>query len=104
MSWSRPKAFPTWGDVTIEVLGENGVVRLDAFRQHLDVYSNRTGKAEWMSWGSDMDLALLSDFVAAIREGREPSITGYDGLKALEVALAAYRSAKAGEPVKLAAG
>ena len=103
-SWSRPKAFPTWGDVTIEVLGEHGVVRLDAFRQHLDVYSNRTGKAEWMSWGSDMDLALLQDFVSAIREGREPSITGYDGLKALEVALAAYRSAKAGEPIRLAAG
>jgi predicted dehydrogenase len=57
-----------------------------------------------MSWGSDMDLALLQDFVSAIREGREPSITGYDGLKALEVALAAYRSAKAGEPIRLAAG
>ncbi len=103
-SWSRPKSYPTWGDVTIEVLGEKGVIRLDAFRQHLDVSSNQTGKTQWLGWGSDMDLGLIRDFVATIREGREPSITGEDGLRALEVALAAYRSAETGEPVSLAAG
>jgi UDP-N-acetylglucosamine 3-dehydrogenase len=36
-----------------------------------------------------------------VATGREPSITGYDGLKALEVALGAYRSAERGEPVTL---
>ena len=36
-----------------------------------------------------------------IQTGRDPSITGEDGLKALEVALAAYRSAETNEPVKL---
>jgi predicted dehydrogenase len=51
-----------------------------------------------------MDLGLMRDFVGMIREGREPSITGYDGLKALEVALAAYRSAEAGQPVALPLG
>jgi predicted dehydrogenase len=51
-----------------------------------------------------MDLGLIRDFVEMIRAGREPSITGYDGLKALEVALAAYRSAETGEPITLAAG
>jgi predicted dehydrogenase len=100
-SWSRPKAFPTWGDVTIEVVGERGWIRLDAFKQQFAVYSNQASKAQWVGWGSNMDLGLMRDFVGMIREGREPSITGYDGLKALEVALAAYRSAEAGEPVAL---
>jgi predicted dehydrogenase len=103
-SWSRPAAFPTWGDVTIEALGENGWIRLDAFKQQFEVYSNLAPKPEWVFWGSNMDLGLMRDFVQMIVEGREPSITGYDGLKALEVALAAYRSAETGQPVTLAAG
>jgi predicted dehydrogenase len=100
-SWSRPAAFPTWGDVTIEVVAERGWARLDAFKQQLAVYSNRANRAQWVGWGSDMDLGLMRDFVAMIAEGREPSITGRDGLKALEVALAAYQSAERGEPVRL---
>lgn len=100
-SWSRPAAFPTWGDVTIEVVGERGWIRLDAFKQQFAVYSNQASKAQWVGWGSNMDLGLIRDFVGMIREGREPSITGYDGLKALEVALAAYRSSETGAPVAL---
>lgn len=100
-SWSRPASFPTWGDVTIEVVAERGWARLDAFKERLAVYSDRVGKAQWVGWGGDMDLGLMRDFVAMIAEGRAPSITGHDGLKALEVALAAYESAARGEPVAL---
>ncbi len=100
-SWSRPSAFPTWGDVTIEVLGERGIIRLDAFKQQVNLYSNQVGKAQWIPWGSNMDLGLIRDFIDMIATGREPSITGRDGLKALEVALAAYRSAATGQVVKL---
>ena len=100
-SWSRPEAFPTWGDVTIEVIGEKGIIRLDAFKQQLAVYSNQARRAQWVHWGSNIDLGLMRDFVEMIEQDREPSITGRDGLKALEVALAAYRSAETGEPVRL---
>jgi predicted dehydrogenase len=100
-SWSRPAAFPTWGDVTIEVVAERGWARLDAFAQQLEVYSNPAGKAQWVGWGGDMDAGLIADFVAMIRERRAPSITGRDGLKALEVALAAYQSAATGAVVRL---
>ena len=41
-----------------------------------------------------MDLGLIKDFVDCVEKERKPSITGEDGLKALEVALAAYESAK----------
>jgi predicted dehydrogenase len=37
-----------------------------------------------------------------IADGRAPSITGQDGLRALEVALAAYQSAIAGAPITIA--
>lgn len=101
-SWSRPPSYTTWGDVKIEVTAEKGVIYVDAFRQHLAVSSNKAGKTQWLGWGSNMDLGLVRDFVEMIRSGTEPSISGRDGLAALEVALAAYRSAALGEPVKLA--
>ena len=100
-SWSRPQSYPTWGDVKIEILGENGLVRVDAFAQHIAVASDKTGKTHWAGWGSNADAGLVADFVEMIGEDRQPSITGYDGLKALEVALAAYASARTGAPVKL---
>ncbi len=100
-SWSRPKSYATWGDVTLEIVGEKGTLLIDAFAQHIDVYSDAVGKGQWAGWGSDIDLGLIRDFTDAIATGREPSITGEDGLRALEVALAAYRSAETGQPVKL---
>ncbi|MBX2999035.1 MAG: Gfo/Idh/MocA family oxidoreductase [Caldilineaceae bacterium] len=100
-SWSRPTSYVTWGDVKIEVLGDKGIVRVDAFGQHLTVASNQVGKTRQVGWGSDMDLGLVTDFVDMIRQDRQPSITGYDGLKAMEVALAAYESARTGQPVRL---
>ena len=43
------------------------------------------------------------EFVAAIQEDREPWITGQDGLRALEICLAIYRSAETGQTVTLSA-
>lgn len=100
-SWSRPKSFPTWGDVTIEFICERGVLNVDAFNQRVDVYSDAAMKAEWVSWGSNADLGLVRDFVQAIVEKRPPCATGLDGLRATEVTVAAYESLKSGNVVKL---
>ncbi len=100
-SWSRPPSYPTWGDVKIEVTGQRGIVTVDAFRQHLSVSSETWGKTRWVNWGSNMDLGLVADFIAMMRSGRAPSISGEDGYKALEVALAAYESAAQGAPISL---
>ena len=43
----------------------------------------------------------FTDFYAAIREGRPPSITGRDGRHALEIVEAIYQSSREGRPVKL---
>lgn len=100
-SWSRPPSYPTWGDVKLEILGEMGWIAVDAFQQNLAISADDWGKTSWVHWGSNMDLGLIRDFVDSIRHGREPSISGEDGLKALEVALAAYESARTGQPVAL---
>lgn len=100
-SWSRPKSFPTWGDVTIEFIGSDGVLNIDAFNQKLDVYDDAQMRLEWAYWGADPNTALLADFIEAIREQRDPGVTGVDGLRATEVTVAAYKSAQTGKRVKV---
>lgn len=101
-SWSRPKTFPTWGDVTLQVVGTNGVLDLDMFAQNLVHYDDRAGHIHWDNWGSGTDAGLVADFVRLISGQDVPNLaTGEDGLRALSVALAAYRSAASGEPVLL---
>ncbi len=48
-----------------------------------------------------MDDSLVRDFIESVREKRQPSVTGTDGLRALEVAIGAYASAAKGEVVAL---
>lgn len=100
-SWSRPKSFPTWGDVTMEIVGTKGVISVDGFAQKNDLYSNEAGKGVYSFWGDDMDFYMVQDFVKALVRGEQVPITGEDGLRSTQVALAAYESAKLGQPVAL---
>ncbi len=99
-SWSRPQSYPTWGDVKLEILGEAGLARVDTFRQHLTLTSEKTG-TRYLGWGSSADLGLVKNFLEMIQTGGEPFITGTDGLRALEVALAAYQASETGKPVTI---
>jgi predicted dehydrogenase len=100
-SWSRPRSFPTWGDVTIEFIGTQGVLNVDAFNQKLDVYNDSKMRTEWAFWGDNPDLGLVQDFVQAVDQRRAPGVTGLDGLRAVEVTAAAYKSVKARRMVKV---
>jgi len=100
-SWSKPAYYPTWGGLKMELVGEKGLATMDAFKQVSTVYSHRLGRPVWNYWGSDSNQGLIDEFVAAIRQDRAPSITGEDGLKAVEIVIAAYQSAQTGQPVKL---
>jgi predicted dehydrogenase len=71
------------------------------FSQNLVLYSDTQGAISWVNWGSNMDLGLTRAFVNAVESGTPVPITGEDGLKAVEVVQAAYRSADRKEPVKL---
>jgi myo-inositol 2-dehydrogenase/D-chiro-inositol 1-dehydrogenase len=98
-SWSRSASFPTWGDVTLEVIGTKGVLSIDAFAQKNEVYSDSQGKGRWSYWGDHMDAGLVDSFITALKEQREVPITGMDGYLSAKVAIAAYESARLGQPV-----
>lgn len=100
-SWSRPKAFPTWGDVTMEVVAEKGTLSMDMFAQNLVLYSDTSHSVSWNFWGTDIDNGMVGAFAQAILKGEPVPITGEDGLRAAEVAFAAYRSAELKAPVAL---
>lgn len=98
-SWSRNANFPTWGDVTLEFIGTEGTLKVDAQAQKLDLFHN--GGLKYDFWGDNMDDSLVRDFIESVREKRQPSVTGTDGLRALEVAIGAYASAAKGEVIVL---
>jgi predicted dehydrogenase len=105
-SWSRPKSYPTWGGVTLEFVGDDGVATADAFAQTVNSYydgPSRSGSqsVQWLPWGDNADALMIAEFLAAIREGRQPRPSGWDGYKATEIAFAAYASVEAGQPVRL---
>lgn len=95
-SWSRPHVYPIWGDATIEVIGTKQSASASAFGEYFRMYRSVDKPLTHVLYGTDMDLSLIKDFVNCIESGKEPSISGYDGLKALEVALLAYESSRSG--------
>ena len=100
-SWSRPQTFPTWGGVTLHVVGDKGTVDVDVFRQALTHYDDTTGRARLVGWGDDLTVRMIGEFVDAILAGSPVPIDGEEGLRALEVAIAAYRSADTKRPVAI---
>lgn len=100
-SWSRPKAFPTWGDVTMEIIGTKGAISVDSFAQKNELYTNDVGKGVWSFWGDGMDEYLVKGFVDALLQGTPVPINGVDGLRSAEVALAGYQSVESGQPVRI---
>ncbi len=100
-SWSRPKSYPTWGDVTMEVVTDKGTMTLDMFSQNLVLYSDKTNSVSWHNWGTSSDDEMVGAFAKAVAEGSPVPITGEDGLRAAEVAIAAYKSAETNLPVVL---
>lgn len=98
-SWSRPQSFPTWGDVTMGVVGTKGVIEMDMFAQESVLYSDKTGRVSYQGWGSNTDAGMVAAFVHAVKTGEPVPVTGVDGLRAVEVVEAAYESVRTHQPV-----
>jgi predicted dehydrogenase len=100
-SWSRPQYWPTWGGLGFEMVTQRGAVVVDAYRQNLNIYRHEWQRSQWVPWGSNINHAMVSEFASAIRENRQPKVTGVDGLRAVEATLAAYESDRTGQTVQL---
>jgi len=97
-SWSRGEGYPTWGDVTLRIAGTSGVLDIDPFAQPLRTFDHKEGSPSWTYLGEDMNALMLSDFLRGITEGKPSGASGLDGLRTLEIVLAAYRSGEDHEP------
>ncbi|MDM7460822.1 MAG: Gfo/Idh/MocA family oxidoreductase [bacterium] len=103
-SWSRPKTFPTWGDVTLAAIGTRGVVEMDMFAQYLVYYDDRAGRVKQLFWGDHIDYLMVDEFLRVVAGAeRQALATGEDGYRAAAVAIAGYESVKRREPVPVQA-
>jgi predicted dehydrogenase len=99
-SWSRPQNYKTWGDVTMTVVGDRGVIEMDMFGPAVEVYGKTSGYSA-AGFGADLDALLVEEFVRSCLDKRPPRVTGFDGAQAARVALAGYASVETGQPVQL---
>jgi UDP-N-acetylglucosamine 3-dehydrogenase len=91
-SWSRGEGYPTWGDVTFRFTGSSGVLEVDPFARRLTTFDHEARSATWTYTGEDMNVLMLEEFLMGVAEGHPAGASGVDGLRALEIVLAAYRS------------
>lgn len=96
-SWSWPMSSATWGGVTLQIVAERGTVTVTPFAQ--GVAGHDAIGETWTPVGADLDALLLDEFVAAVREGRQPQPDAGVGIRTLEVVKAAQASAAAGGQV-----
>lgn len=97
-SWSRGEGYPTWGDVTLRITGTSGVLDVDPFARHLTTFDHASESASWTPLGEDMNVLMLEDFLRGVAEDRPAGASAVDGLRALEIVLAAYRSGEDHQP------
>jgi inositol 2-dehydrogenase len=96
-------------DVRTEVIGSKGSIMLGSLRQHPAVFLKKNGGSyeladHFLSRFRDAYLAEVTDFVNMILSGKEPKVTGQDGLRAVEIAVAAETSAKTSTPCVVGKG
>lgn len=96
--WVLPTTFPTKADFKLEATGTKGMIQYDLTRQEL-TFTKPDG--HYTERFNPMLRDQLEHFFDCVREGREPLVTGRDGRAALEISLAAQRSAKEQRIVEL---
>jgi predicted dehydrogenase len=96
-SWSVPSDNPWDHDFYLRLVGSEGSLDIDGSAGSLHVVTAREGGPRGLRhapFGQDADRAMIEAFLSSVRAGRleQPCAGGEDGLRALQIAVAAYRS------------
>jgi predicted dehydrogenase len=100
-SWSKPDSYPTWGGLTLQLIGSGGIADMDAFNLRVGGQSETTKNGFWLSYGVDADQAMINEFLDAVSAGRTPQPDGRSGLRTVKIVQAAYESVRTGQAVTL---
>ncbi|HEY4266642.1 MAG TPA: Gfo/Idh/MocA family oxidoreductase [Galbitalea sp.] len=98
-SWSQPESASSWGGLTLEVTGTRGSVKIAPFAPHVGGYD--AGGETWLPYGSDLDAAMIDEFVSAAAAGTQPQPDADVGVRTVAIMSAALESARTGSVVKL---
>lgn len=93
-SWSQPRNAPTWGGLTLDVIGTAGRLRIDPFNLH--VGGQTDDGPQWWAYGSDLDADMIANFVDAVRGRTAIQSDAVAGLRSVEIMTAALESAQSG--------
>ena len=93
-------------DITTELLGTQGTLRIGYLRETPLMVMTKTGVAHdtvpyFMERFRDAYTAQLENFAQNVLQGRKPPITVDDGVEALRIAVAATRARETGQQVAL---
>lgn len=100
-SWSKPDSYPTWGGLTLNLVGDRGIADMDAFNSRVDGHSETRANSIWIPYGENADLAMITEFLDAIATGRNPQPDGRSGLRTVKIVQAGYESTRTGEVITL---
>jgi len=88
----------------MRIAGTTGVLDVDPFARPLRTFDHETRAPSWSCSGEDMNELMLADFLRGVAEDDPTCASGLDGLRTLEVVLAAYSSAESHNPVRIESG
>jgi len=103
-SWSQPDHAPSWGGLTLQVIGDQGIADIDPFAQHVGGFFDVGRESAHLGYGVDTDQLMLAEFLGAVRHGRRPQPDGLAGIATLRIVLAAQESARTGRVVDVVFG
>ena len=91
-------------DTWVSITGNKANLEFDPFGDDIIVSTSEASRTESLESGRDAALrAMVREFRDAIADGREPIMSGSEGLRDLAVVLTAYESARTGETVTVQA-
>jgi UDP-N-acetylglucosamine 3-dehydrogenase len=97
--WANPDGYPFFLDARFEVVGSKGAARVDHPYQEVRVADGT--RSERIAVARSDAVWNLDAFIRSARLDVPPPISGEDGLRALELLLACYRSSELGAQVAL---
>ncbi len=93
-------------DARVDVVGTRGIIQIGDLKQGTTLSYTKDGMkgAVVKSWTDLFSEAYLNEdisFIRSIMEDKEPEVTGWDGMKAVEIVKAGNESIRTGQIVKL---